>query len=618
MWLLSAAAFELKEFQGTEAPPYVILSHMWGPPGEEVSFQDIKDLDKAQEKNGFEKIQGCCRQARLDRFEWVWIDTCCIDKSSSSELSEAINSMYDLYKNAHICYAYLDDVLSSPTLILQAPFNFTISRYFTRGWTLQELIAPEAVVFFNILWEPIGTKGSLTSQLKEITGIPEYILSGASPRNHCVADVMSWAWNRRTTRVEDTAYSLLGLFNINMPLLYGEGSKAFLRLQEEVLRTTGDYSIFAWTDPSPLMDNIFAKSPRSFTKTSEAWFTRSRFDEMISVKPPIVWGNVLRLSMRTGPECADGYRPAYLNCQQKDRLVCIMVKQKSVDENSVWCRNGKLFTEDPQLLSSFELKELHFEIDIKSTPPNVYRDRYTHFILENHPPCISNPRTGKHNISTVIRSIKGEDLHTLVHEPGDYSCSTVMLLSHDAHTEMDSRRNLGNRHLFMGTDIHEELSNGFVQAQSHVRNQYPELSDLARHEGVIELTLGTRGLHSRIPWVKMSYQIGDEFEDQLADQFQEQFQDWLPYHLASSDSDHQALLLPGPKVGTGVQPSTQFRLLTVSVKPTGQSTFSVSLKCSGHDLLGEIRDLRASLQSPIQKIRLSTPVTKPYNAADFL
>ncbi|KAI8673531.1 HET domain-containing protein [Fusarium keratoplasticum] len=244
MRLLDASSYELTEFPGNNIPPYVILSHTWGE--EEVLFPDIQNKT-AQSKKGFNKLVSCCQKAAEDGFKWVWIDTCCIDKSSSVELSEAINSMYQWYRDSTICYAYLEDV----TEVFPNPDtdskHFTESRWFTRGWTLQELIAPRTVEFYTLAWAEIGTKRSLAAQIAIVTGITSRILCGEDVSTCIVAERMSWASQRQTTRREDMAYCLMGLFQINMPLLYGEGDKAFVRLQEEILRQEEDYSILAWT-----------------------------------------------------------------------------------------------------------------------------------------------------------------------------------------------------------------------------------------------------------------------------------------------------------------------------------------------------------------------------------
>ena len=194
-----------------------------------------------------EKIRQACELARAHGYQYIWIDSCCIDKSSSSELSEAINSMYLWYRSAHICYAFLADV-SRTDDPKRKDSAFRTSRWFRRGWTLQELIAPEILVFVSAEWSVFGTKATLGSVIEDITGIECGILSHKKQLDEVsVAARMSWAAKRETTRIEDQAYSLLGIFDIHMPTLYGEGPRAFRRLQEEILRRIPDQSIFAWT-----------------------------------------------------------------------------------------------------------------------------------------------------------------------------------------------------------------------------------------------------------------------------------------------------------------------------------------------------------------------------------
>jgi hypothetical protein len=171
---------------------------------------------------------------------------CCIDKTSSAELSEAINSMFRWYQNAAVCYAFLSDVPSCMDASA-VELNFAKARWFTRGWTLQELIAPENLIFFSMDWHPLGTKSQIHNILSSITGIEKKFLYSKNLELASIAKKMSWAASRRTSRIEDIAYSLLGIFDVNMPLIYGEGKKAFKRLQEEILKTrTDDHSLFAW------------------------------------------------------------------------------------------------------------------------------------------------------------------------------------------------------------------------------------------------------------------------------------------------------------------------------------------------------------------------------------
>ena len=175
------------------------------------------------------KIRSACALARRNGYQYIWIDSCCIDKTSSSELSEAINSMYAWYAGAHVCYTYLADVPRAPTEDYWMPHSdFRWSRWFRHGWTLQELIAPLNVVFLSQDWTVIGPRHALSDLVQQITGISEEALLHLKPLNEfSVAQRLSWAATRKTTRVEDQAYSLLRIFNINMPTLYGEGDRAF-------------------------------------------------------------------------------------------------------------------------------------------------------------------------------------------------------------------------------------------------------------------------------------------------------------------------------------------------------------------------------------------------------
>ncbi|KAI6107077.1 heterokaryon incompatibility protein-domain-containing protein, partial [Pisolithus croceorrhizus] len=242
---------------------YAILSHRWGMDSE-VDYDEMtglmkmdkQDMDEVRQRDGYRKIIRSCEQAKKDGYRWLWIDTCCIDKRSSAELTEAINSMYRWYLNSQTCYVYLHDV-DEPTFPTGQDFNrFGKSNgwpeWFSRGWTLQELIAPKKAEFFNKDWLSIGAKQDLTPTLEVITRIPQavlrdgQVLSTDSRERPCIAHIMSWAADRKTTRVEDRAYSLLGSFGVNMPMLYGEGLKAFQRLQLEIIRVSSDHSIFAW------------------------------------------------------------------------------------------------------------------------------------------------------------------------------------------------------------------------------------------------------------------------------------------------------------------------------------------------------------------------------------
>ncbi|QDS75069.1 hypothetical protein FKW77_006714 [Venturia effusa] len=278
MRLINVKTLELEEFTDTNTPDYAILSHRWGPAGSEIAFQDLRTLSPAQKtSDGYAKIINCCAQAARDGIDWAWVDTCCINKSSSAELSESINSMFRWYRDSKKCYAYLADVSLSndpSSSSMDGADVLGSSQWFTRGWTLQELLAPSDLQFHSQAWTFIGTKKTLSGTISRITKIPTRILVGGSLSSVSIAARMSWAADRETTRIEDIAYSLLGIFDVHMPLLYGEGHKAFTRLQEQIMKESDDHSLFAWknfgvpastnwTSEVPKSD-LFADSPAAF------------------------------------------------------------------------------------------------------------------------------------------------------------------------------------------------------------------------------------------------------------------------------------------------------------------------------------------------------------------
>lgn len=278
MRLLHAKTLRFENFDGVETTPkYAILSHTWGD--EEVTYEDMRvNRDLAVSKVGFQKIRGCALQTLKDGLEHFWIDTCCIDKSSSAELSEAINSMFKWYQQAEVCYAYLIDVPEDDVrLSLKNIFDFTSSRWFTRGWTLQELIAPRRLVFYVTSWQMLATREEIAPVIEFRAGIPKHVLHNPLRfAETSVAEKMSWASDRQTSRPEDLAYCLMGLFDVNMPMLYGEGEKAFIRLQEEIIRTSDDMSIFAWTDKNANVSSLrglLAKSPSQFASCKDIHYT---------------------------------------------------------------------------------------------------------------------------------------------------------------------------------------------------------------------------------------------------------------------------------------------------------------------------------------------------------
>jgi hypothetical protein len=324
MRLIDVDTIELRWFNDDATPEYAILSHTWG--AEEISYQElvwinrikaftvetpsssIASLNSQDEqsplilaametmlrgnwspgaslnsvtgddllnKQGYSKILNSAREAKTLGFQYIWADSVCINKESSAELQEAINSMYRWYKDAEVCLVYLEDVCppkygngQSQTGSEIAKHALETSRWRTRGWTLQELVAPAVCRFYFRDWTLMGEKEEYLQELSEATGVPIFALEERRLVSEVsVAERMSWAAYRQTTRVEDLAYCLLGLFDIQMPLLYGEGAKAFTRLQEEILKTTDDYSLFAWQaaeSDKGIYRGLLARSPAEF------------------------------------------------------------------------------------------------------------------------------------------------------------------------------------------------------------------------------------------------------------------------------------------------------------------------------------------------------------------
>lgn len=376
-------------------PPYAILSHTWGDDTQEVTFEDMTQ-GTGTSKLGYRKIWRCGQQAARDGLRYFWVDTCCIDQSSSAELSESLNSMYTWYEKSSICYAYLEDwhanqtwselvslkqgeinldqedpsvMLSSlsdgrednedPHLSdgyekmdegeettwregqhlpssgsLHSPQthepvsgrkdvsllgsvlseNFlTPLRWYTRGWTLQELIAPYRMVFFDSDWTRRGTKSDPTTiqHLSRITGIASSVLSKSPEvalQDICLGQRMSWASYRRTSREEDMAYCLLGIFDVHMPMLYGEGKNAFFRLQEEILKSSTDLSLFAWRDVSPHSQaeaprGILARHPREFKHLRNcyvpSWSGSLHSDEFAMTNKGLRFNNMFHCARNT-------------------------------------------------------------------------------------------------------------------------------------------------------------------------------------------------------------------------------------------------------------------------------------------------------------------------------
>lgn len=284
MRLINTETLTFRDFFESQIPSYAILSHRWGE--REVTYKEFKKRTMPA-CSGLVKIEKFCRLAAERGFEWCWIDTCCIDKRSSAELTEAINSMFRWYASSSECYVYLSDVTFNTDELPQIEVGDTLekiseeqdemrerfcrSSWFRRGWTLQELLAPrkEKTIFFDASWHIIAALPQLAMSVSRATGIRKHFLDeGDGIQAHrsrsvsppCIAEKMSWASRRVTSIGEDMAYCLLGLFSVNMPLLYGEGEEnAFFRLQVEIMKASDDESLFAWTSSQPYSGMLAAR-----------------------------------------------------------------------------------------------------------------------------------------------------------------------------------------------------------------------------------------------------------------------------------------------------------------------------------------------------------------------
>jgi hypothetical protein len=239
-----SSGFKLSTFNNDDIPPYAILSHTWLE-GKEVTYDELV-AGQGKNKAGYAKVRFCGERAAKDGLDLFWVDTCCIDKRDNNELGTALNSMFRWYQQATKCYVYLsdvrvpDEVIDAQALRITWEDAFRKSRWFTRGWTLQELLAPASVEFFSANGKQLGSKITLEQEIHEITQIPIRALRKYDLGEFSVDERMSWVAGRRTTVKEDRAYCLLGIFGVFLPLIYGEGENhALQRLKEEIQRRLG-------------------------------------------------------------------------------------------------------------------------------------------------------------------------------------------------------------------------------------------------------------------------------------------------------------------------------------------------------------------------------------------
>lgn len=254
---------------------YAIFSHRWLREGE-PTFQDIRHGRECG-KDGFQKLSKFCEKARELEYRLAWSDTCCIDKTNNTELDEAIRSMFNWYRNADICIVHLADSSDSQQMKNDV--------WFMRGWTLQELLAAVSIKFFGKDWEPYtGLPNDkhdlqLMKDISTITSISVEDLQHFSPGPTQIRKKMKWASKRTTTRVEDAAYSLIGIFDVSMPIAYGEGEWAFHRLMEVIIQKCDEWDMFAWAGPSSSHSAAIPRSPRCYCPFDGSKFPEERKDE---------------------------------------------------------------------------------------------------------------------------------------------------------------------------------------------------------------------------------------------------------------------------------------------------------------------------------------------------
>lgn len=342
------STWKIHDFPGPRIPFYAILSHTWGAARDEVNFEDIADGQQKYnqgEKPGYDKIRFCHEKAKEHGLRYFWIDTCCIKKTDSSELQRSLSSMFYWYQRAARCYVYLDDVdvASNPGGVPDDAKwwwdeKFCRSRWFTRGWTLQELIAPASVFFYSKCGSFIEDKLKLAPLLSKVTMIPEPALRGLDLSRYSVKERLDWAEHRRTSVPEDVAYCLLGIFEVDMPILYADGDPAkrkraaMAHLQkaisershpaeeqvDEVFRIGGAY----WTDLSTLSDDQLTEFDKDL---------QSYVDWVLSLHPREALENILSFSQTSGKRMHDLLAKYGVGYEDES-----MIRTKWVDWKEPW------------------------------------------------------------------------------------------------------------------------------------------------------------------------------------------------------------------------------------------------------------------------------------------
>jgi hypothetical protein len=381
------------------AKEYAILSHTWGPEG--LCFQELLAIEqdathRSAAKAGYLKLQGACRKARSAGIDHIWIDTCCIDKTSSTELSEAINSMYRWYKEALVCFVYLEDIEASGEVVNP---GLEHCRWFTRGWCLQELIAPEVVEFCDKRWMTIGSKATMADEIAKITRIcSEILLDSSLVASVPVAQRMSWAAGRKTTRKEDEAYCLLGIFGIAMPMLYGEGSQAFRRLQEHIITKSNDMSILATGSflqggERVLFEGLFADTPEDFHNCGSV----AHIPGHVVYNPAFTLTNrgLLFRHLELGLHRGDAMYSLRLNCNTADGEEARIYLRKVGP--ALYAKSANLPSESDYYPPKIQLEEAYVLVDISD---------FSHEQLERYLQHVIQVKSNTHDLSEALHVVE--------------------------------------------------------------------------------------------------------------------------------------------------------------------------------------------------------------------
>ncbi|RGP78322.1 hypothetical protein FLONG3_3458 [Fusarium longipes] len=429
MRLINVDTLKIQQFFGTRIPPYAILSHRWGDDDEEVSFSDM--TNGSTEKTGMAKVIGCCNQAKKDQINYVWIDTCCIDKTSSKELDEAINSMFQWYRRASVCYTYMVDIPTDED-VWDPASKFYSSSWFQRGWTLQELLAPVELRFYDHAWNFIGNKADLASEIENITDIPrKFLLGWVDFHQASVAQRMSWAAKRETKREEDIAYCLLGIFNVTMPMIYGEGGKAFERLQLKIMEQTTDDSIFSWgisqarpseqisTEDESISAGVFASSPRDFAPCGNI------VPHTQGPKPTgtfTVSGGYVHTSLILR-NCKNGMTYGMLNCcfenSEHEVIAIPLLPTSSANEYIRPQSHGSTVVETPSVEESSQNIRIRMDRQVRSVQPAAGELSWLH---------VGGHQKLKLRLSETRPSLEWRRGRALLTHPGDNSTNSTQFL----------------------------------------------------------------------------------------------------------------------------------------------------------------------------------------------